>query len=121
MAGDPARCRINGGNPGGFLFQLIPLFRPEITNASGRPAIFHGDDVSPVTSAMTVIAKVPVNQRSASQRQRAERFEEFGCATCHRLSPGSLGLTEAGARLANLHLGCVDVQKVLSRSSTPQR
>jgi cytochrome c551/c552 len=64
--------------------------------------------------AMTVIAKVPAEQRSATQKRRAERFEEFGCATCHKVSPGSVGFTEVGARLAKLHLGCVDVEKVLA-------
>src|SRR5437588_3797464 len=34
--------------------------------------------------AMSVIAKVPEEQRSVTQRQRAERFQEFGCATCHK-------------------------------------
>src|SRR5262249_38488546 len=61
--------------------------------------------------AMTVIAKVPENQRSDKQRLRAQRFEEFGCSTCHRIAPGKVGLTDMGAKLANLHLGCVDVQK----------
>jgi uncharacterized protein (TIGR03437 family) len=50
MAEDPAKRRINGGNPGGWFIQLIPLFRPEITMVSGSPAIFHGDDFSPVSS-----------------------------------------------------------------------
>ena len=64
--------------------------------------------------AMSIIAKVPEDQRSATQKRRAQRFEEFGCATCHRLTPGKLGLTEVGVKLANLHLGCVDVEKLLS-------
>ncbi len=51
MAEDPAKRRINGGIPGGWFIQLIPLFRPEITIVSGSPAIFHGDDFSPVRSA----------------------------------------------------------------------
>ena len=52
MAEDPANRRTNGGNAGGGWFiQLIPLFRPEITIASGSPAIFHGDDFSPVGTA----------------------------------------------------------------------
>jgi hypothetical protein len=71
--------------------------------------------------AMSVIAKVPENQRSATQRQKAQRFEEFGCATCHKLSPGQMGLTEVGAKLASLHLGCVDVQKVLASKPGTQR
>ena len=71
--------------------------------------------------AMSVIAKVPANQRSATQRQRAERFEEFGCGACHKLTPGKMGLTEVGAKLANLHLGCVDVEKVLASNPAAQR
>jgi len=64
--------------------------------------------------AMTIIAKVPTDQRSATQRQRAQQFEEFGCATCHKVADGKVGLTAAGAKLASLHLGCVDVEKVLA-------
>ena len=64
--------------------------------------------------AMTVIAKVPANQRSATQRQRAQQFEEFGCATCHKVADGKVGLTAVGAKLAHLHLGCVDVENVLA-------
>ena len=68
--------------------------------------------------AMTVIAKVPEDQRSATQRRRVQRFEEFGCTTCHKLTPSKVGLTEVGAKLANLHLGCVDVEKVLARPAS---
>jgi cytochrome c551/c552 len=64
--------------------------------------------------AMTVIAKVPENNRSQTQRQRAQRFEEFGCAICHQVAAGKVGLTAAGAKLANLHLGCVEVEKLLA-------
>ncbi|HYL34305.1 MAG TPA: hypothetical protein VEV17_00175 [Bryobacteraceae bacterium] len=71
--------------------------------------------------AMSIIAKVPENQRSATQRSRAQRFEEFGCSTCHQLMPGKLGLTEVGAKLAHLHLGCVDVEKLLAGSPASQR
>jgi hypothetical protein len=67
--------------------------------------------------AMTVIAKVPADQRSATQRQRAQQFEEFGCATCHKVADGKVGLTAVGAKLAHLHLGCVDVEKVLAGRS----
>lgn len=71
--------------------------------------------------AMSIIAKVAEEKRSATQRRRAQRFEEFGCATCHKVEPGKMGLTEVGAKLAHLHLGCVDVQKVLASGSAPQR
>jgi len=71
--------------------------------------------------AMSVIAKVPENQRSATQRQRVQRFQEFGCATCHKLAPDKLGMTEVGAKLAHLHLGCVDVEKLLATQKSSSR
>ena len=71
--------------------------------------------------AMTIIAKVPEDQRSATQRLRAQKFEDFGCSTCHKVSPGKLGLTEVGAKLAHLHLGCVDVEKVLASGPSQQQ
>ena len=71
--------------------------------------------------AMSVIVKVPEDQRSATQRRRVQRFEEFGCATCHKVSPGKMGLTEVGAKLAHLHLGCVDVEKLVASSPASQR
>ena len=70
--------------------------------------------------AMSIVAKVPENQRSATQRLRAQRFEEFGCATCHKLAPGKMGLTEVGAKLAHLHLGCVEVEKLVASGPAPQ-
>ena len=68
-------------------------------------------------TAMTVIVQVPEDKRSAQQRQRAERFEEFGCTSCHKLTPGRLELTDVGAKLAHLHLGCVDVEKLVANGS----
>lgn len=65
-------------------------------------------------TAMTVIVQVPENKRTPQQRQKAERFEEFGCTDCHKLTPGKLDLTDVGAKLAHLHLGCADVEKLTS-------
>jgi cytochrome c551/c552 len=70
--------------------------------------------------AMSVIAKIPEDQRSATQRRRVERFQEFGCATCHKLAPGKMGLTQVGAKLAHLHLGCVDVERLIASSHAAQ-
>jgi len=64
---------------------------------------------------MNLIAQVAPEQRTQSQRQKAARFEEFGCTTCHQIVPGKMGLTELGAKLAHLHLGCVDVEKQMAR------
>jgi cytochrome c2 len=68
-------------------------------------------------TAMTVIVQVAEEKRSPQQHQKAERFEEFGCTACHKLAPGKLALTEMGTKLANLHLGCVDVEKLTSSRS----
>jgi cytochrome c2 len=65
-------------------------------------------------TAMNLIAQVDEKQRSSQQRQKAERFEEFGCTTCHKIVPGKMGLTDVGAKLTHLHLGCVDVEKLLA-------
>jgi hypothetical protein len=68
-------------------------------------------------SAMNLIAQVPDGQRSAQQRQKAARFEAFGCTFCHKITPGKMGLTEVGAKLTHLHLGCVDVEKLVAKRS----
>jgi cytochrome c551/c552 len=65
-------------------------------------------------TAMNLIAQVDEKQRSPQQRQKAARFEEFGCTTCHKIIPGKMGLTDVGAKLTHLHLGCVDVEKSVS-------
>jgi cytochrome c551/c552 len=70
---------------------------------------------------MSIIVKMPEHQRSATQRRRAQRFEEFGCATCHKVTPGKMGLTEVGAKLAHLHLGCVEVEKLVAGSPASRR
>jgi parallel beta-helix repeat protein len=71
--------------------------------------------------AMSIIGKIPEDQRSATQRQRAQRFEEFGCATCHKVTPAKMELTAIGAKLSRLHLGCVEVEKLLATRPTSQR
>jgi hypothetical protein len=72
-------------------------------------------------TAMNLIAQVPDNQRSADQRQKAARFEEFGCTLCHKIIPGKMGLTDLGAKLTSLHLGCVDVEKLVAAKPAAQR
>jgi cytochrome c551/c552 len=65
-------------------------------------------------TAMNLIAQVPDAQRTAQQRQKAARFEAFGCTFCHKITPGKMGLTDVGAKLTHLHLGCVDVEKLVA-------
>lgn len=62
-------------------------------------------------SAMNLIAQVSEAQRTPDQRKKAARFEEFGCTYCHKITPGKMGLTEVGAKLSHMHLGCVEVER----------
>jgi cytochrome c551/c552 len=65
-------------------------------------------------TAMNLIAQVPDAQRTTQQRQKAARFEEFGCTVCHKITPGKMGLTPVGEKLTHLHLGCVNVEKLVA-------
>jgi hypothetical protein len=65
-------------------------------------------------TAMNLIAQVDQKQRTAEQRQKTARFEDFGCTTCHKIIPGKMGLTDIGTKLTRLHLGCVDLEKLVS-------
>jgi hypothetical protein len=67
---------------------------------------------------MSVIAQMSEARRSEAQKQKAARFEEFGCTFCHTISPGKLELTEVGAKLTHLHLGCVDIEKQVAGGKT---
>lgn len=65
-------------------------------------------------TAMNVIAQVKEGDRSAEEKLKAARFQEFGCTACHQITPGKMGLTQYGAKLASLHMACTDVEKLLS-------
>jgi hypothetical protein len=69
---------------------------------------------------MNRIAQAPENRRSDQERKKAARFEEFGCTFCHKITPGKIGLTEVGAKLTYLHLGCVDMEKLVASSPAPR-
>lgn len=65
-------------------------------------------------TSMNVIAMTKEENRTADEKEKALRFEEFGCSTCHQITPGKLGLTGYGAKLASLHLACTDVQEIVA-------
>jgi cytochrome c551/c552 len=65
-------------------------------------------------TAMNLIAQVPAAQRSADQKTKAQRFDEFGCTFCHQIVPGKMALTDLGSKLSHLHLGCADVEKMVA-------
>lgn len=65
-------------------------------------------------TSMNVIAQTKSADRTAQEKQKAARFQQFGCTTCHQITPGKLGLTTYGKKLKSLHMACTDVEKVLS-------
>ena len=66
-------------------------------------------------TSMNVIAQVKPANRTAEEKEKAARFQEFGCTTCHKITPGKLGLTEYGVKLKSLHMACTDVEKILAK------
>ena len=68
----------------------------------------------PMLTAMNVIAQVDPSQRSAGQKQKAARFQEFGCTFCHQITPGKMGLSVVGTKLKHMKLGCVEVESLVA-------
>jgi len=72
--------------------------------------------VSLLTS-MNLIAQVDPANRTPDEKEKAVKFREFGCTTCHQIVPGKLGLTKYGTRLKSFHMACTDVERILSQES----
>jgi uncharacterized protein (TIGR03437 family) len=51
MTEDPSKRRVNGGGKVHFVYQLIPMTRPEIVSTPNGPAVTHSNDFSLVTAA----------------------------------------------------------------------
>ena len=68
-------------------------------------------------TSMNMIAEVEPANRTAAEKEKAAKFSEFGCTTCHQIMPGKLGLTSYGARLKSFHMACTDVEKILSQQT----
>jgi len=66
-------------------------------------------------TSMNVIAQVKETNRSDDEKHKAARFKEFGCTTCHQITPGKLGLTTYGTKLKSFHMAGTDVEKLLSQ------
>jgi cytochrome c2 len=66
-------------------------------------------------TSMNVIAQVKETNRTEDEKHKAARFKEFGCTTCHQITPGKLGLTAYGTKLKSFHMACTDVEKILSQ------
>jgi cytochrome c551/c552 len=65
-------------------------------------------------TSMNVIAQVEPANRSAEEKVKAAKFSEFGCTTCHQITPGKMGLTSYGTKLKSFHMACTDVEKIMS-------
>ncbi len=79
----------------------------------GKEVIKNFEGCIRLLTAMDVISQVSEEKRSAQEKEKAARFQEFGCTTCHQIAPGKLGLTPYGAKLASLHMACTDVERIL--------
>lgn len=66
-------------------------------------------------TSMNVIAQTKPANRTVDEKQKAMRFQEFGCTTCHQIVPGKLGLTVYGKKLKSLHMACTDVERILAK------
>jgi hypothetical protein len=66
-------------------------------------------------TSMNVIAQVKLTNRTADENHKAERFEQFGCTTCHQITPGKLGLTKYGQELKSMHMACTEVQRIIAK------
>jgi hypothetical protein len=66
---------------------------------------------------MNLIAQVEPPNRTPDEKKKAATFREFGCTTCHQITPGKLGLTSYGAKLKSFHMACTDVERILSQES----
>ena len=60
------------------------------------------------------VATLPERDRTPEHKEKLAHFSDYGCTACHRISFGSVGLTEVGAKLQTMHLACTDVQKILN-------
>lgn len=65
---------------------------------------FHG--CIPMLSDMNVISQVSAKDRTPQETETAKHFQEYGCAFCHKIVPGKMGLTDIGDKLGFFHKGC---------------
>lgn len=54
-------------------------------------------------TAMNVVGELSPSDRSPDEAQVADRFQEFGCSTCHQITPGKMALTDYGSKMKSLH------------------
>ena len=73
-----------------------------------------------ISMQLSLIFLISMASKSVAQdteKEKAVKFREFGCTTCHQIVPGKLGLTNYGIKLKSFHMACTDVEKILSQES----
>jgi cytochrome c551/c552 len=60
------------------------------------------------------IVTLPEADRTPEHKEKLAHFNDYGCTACHRISFGSVELTEVGTKLKTMHLACTDVERVLN-------
>lgn len=76
--------------------------------AKGETGAESFEGCKPLLANANVAALVPEAKRTAADQKQFKMFQEFGCAFCHQIKPGSTGFTEIGAKLGFFHLGCFE-------------
>lgn len=69
----------------------------------GQPLAKGFEGCAGLLTAMNVVGELPPSDRSPDETQVAQRFQEFGCETCHQIIPGKMALTDYGMKMKSLH------------------
>ena len=69
----------------------------------GQPLARKFEGCAGLLTAMNVVGELPPADRSPDETQVAQRFQEFGCETCHQIVPGKMALTDYGMKMKSLH------------------
>src|SRR5262249_19107391 len=63
-------------------------------------------------TAMHGIAALPEVRRTAEHKEKLAHFNQYGCTACHRVSYGTVELTEVGIHLRTVDMAVAAVEKI---------
>jgi hypothetical protein len=69
----------------------------------GQPLAKGFEGCAGLLTAMNVVGELPPADRSPDETQIADKFQQFGCTTCHQIIPGKMALTDYGMKMKSLH------------------
>jgi cytochrome c551/c552 len=81
---------------------LSPNFQLGLTDR-GQQLAKNFEGCAGLLTAMNVVGELPPADRSPDETQVAQKFQEFGCETCHQIIPGKMALTDYGMKMKSLH------------------